>query len=1023
MKTKFSGILTLFLAFVVQLTFAQEKTISGVVSDDQGMPLPAATVLVKGTSNGTSTDFDGNYSITANAGDVLVFSYVGYANKEVAVAASNSISVTLQPDNTLDEVVVTALGIKRKQSEITTANQNVKSEELTQAANPNVVQSLTGKVSGLQINTTSNGVNPNSKVTIRGNNSISGDNSALVVIDGVISNLSVLNNLPPEIIESVNVIKGVQGAALYGDAAANGLITVTTKGGSRKENVSVTFNTSTQFQTVNFVPERQTKYGQGWNGEHINYENGGWGPEFDGSLQPVGLPQEDGTYKMFPYSSLGNDHIKDFFQTGKTFQNSVSVQGGGENGSVLLSLTNVDTEFVVQDDKLRRTTAFFKADRKFGKFTASAAATYYTSSQSNTSAGLFTDLLQTASNIPVTEFSNPKNQYHWTSYYNSPYWLRDNVRGNSSQQVLSAVASLGYELNDNISFLYRASMRYRSLDNLNYTNAYTDQVKIGGGDHTVQSSLSVGDQGVRDFYGDLFANFDYMLTDDISFKANVGFNTQDYRATATSVSGNGLTIPGFYNVSNLTGTPEVSNSEVRTRQVATFGNFDLGYKDYLFLNLTGRYQSRSQLDPSVAAVFYPSAGVSFIPTKAIEGLKSKTLNNLKVYANVSSVARSTVGAYAVNDLYVQPTGFAYGNLNSFTPSRSITDPLLKNEDLFNVEFGFNLGLLNDKITLDFSYYDQTTTDAQFTTTPSFASGASSARINVGEIKTNGFEIDLGFTPINNREKGIKWTNRLSFETNKTVVNKIDGVQNQINLQSGESVGIFAEVGEEFPLIKGTAYERDGQGRVIIDPTTGNPLKSSEFQKLGVNNPDFIIGFNSVFEFKGFKLAATMDYRTGHEFWAGNKDWLSWSGHLVESAENGRRGFIFPNSSVETSPGSGVYTANTGTVTGGTTYTSFLNYYSNEYRDVAENFVLDATAFKVRELALSYTFDGSKLQNMGIKGLTVGVNATNPFVVLPKENRGYHDPEFANTTGNASGLATTGAYPATRTFGMNVNLTF
>ena len=260
------------------------STLSGTVTDESGLPLPGVNIIVKGTTRGTQTDFDGNYSITANTGDVLVFSYVGYADQEVAVSASNTISVSLQLDSQLDEVVVTALGIKRKQSEITTANQNVKSEELSQAANPNVVQSLTGKVSGLQINTTSNGVNPNSKVTIRGNNSISGDNSALVVIDGVISNLSVLNNLPPEIIESVNVIKGVQGAALYGDAAANGLITVTTKGGGKKENVSVTFNTSTQFQTVSFVPERQTKYGQGWNGEHINYENGGWGPEFDLSL-------------------------------------------------------------------------------------------------------------------------------------------------------------------------------------------------------------------------------------------------------------------------------------------------------------------------------------------------------------------------------------------------------------------------------------------------------------------------------------------------------------------------------------------------------------------------------------------------------------------------------------------------------------------------------------------------------------------------------------------------------------------
>jgi TonB-linked SusC/RagA family outer membrane protein len=1023
MKTKFSGILTLFLAFVVQLTFAQEKTISGVVTDDNGLPLPAATVLVKGTTNGTSTDFDGNYSITANTGDVLQFSYVGYSTMEKTVAASNTVSVSLVPDNELEEVVVTALGIKRKESELTSSTQNVKAEELTQAANPNVVQSLTGKVSGLQINTTNNGVNPTSKVTLRGNSSISGDNSALVVIDGVISSLGVLNNLPPEIIESVNVIKGSQGAALYGSQAANGVIIATTKGGGKKERIEVTFNSSTEFQVVNFVPQRQTKYGQGWNGGHVSYENGGWGPEFDGSLQPVGLPQADGTYKVFPYESLGNDHIKEFFKTGTTFQNSVSVNGGDETGNVLLSLSNVDTEFVVEDDVLNRTTAFFKANKKFGNWSADAAVTYYTRKQSTTSSGLFTDLLQTASNIPVTEFSQPLNQFHWTSYYQSPYWLRENVRNNNRGQYFNAVGSLTYKINDNINLLYRANITTVSADNLSYTNGYVDEIKIGGGDHTTQSRLDINDSGSRSYYGDFLANFNYDLTSDLTFGANVGFNSQDFRSTSTSVGGDNLTIPGFYNISNVTGIPDVNNFESRRRQYAVLGNFDFGFKDYLFLNLTARndWVSTLNVDAGNESFFYPSAGLSFIPTKAFDNIKGKTINFMKVYANYAKVGRSSVGAYDINDTYVQPGGFAYGGLNSFIPSRSQTDPLIQNEFLNTIEAGFNLGFFKDRLTLDFSYYNSTTDNAQLDTTPSFTSGISTATINIGELETKGFEIDLGFTPIDNREIGLKWTNRVSFETNKTVVNKLDGQQDQVALQSFNAVGIFAEVGEEFPLIKGTAYERDDQGRVLIDPTTGNPLKTAEFQKLGVNNPDYIIGLNTQLQYKGFKLSATMDYRTGHQFWAGNKDWLSWSGHLVESAENGRRGFIFPNSAIETAPG--VYEANNSVITGGTTYTSFLNYYSNEYRDVTENFVLDATAFKVRELALSYSFNGDMLKNMGIKGLTLGVNARNPFVVLPKENRDYHDPEFANSSGNGSGLAVTGQYPATKTYGVNLNLTF
>ncbi len=1025
MKTKFSGILTLFLAFVVQLTFAQEKSISGTISDENGLPMPGVSIAVVGTSNGTQTDFDGKYSLSVSTNDVLRYSSVGYKSVDKTVGASNDISFSMEVDVTaIDEVVITALGIKRKESQITSANQNVKAEEITQASNPNIVQSLTGKVSGLQINTTSNGVNPTSKVTLRGNSSITGSNSALVVIDGSISSLGILNNLPPDIVESVNVLKGAQGAALYGSQAGNGVIIVTTKGGSEKDRIEVQVNSSTDFQVVNFVPQRQNKYGQGWNGDHVTYENGGWGPEFDGTLQPVGLAQADGSYILAPYSAI-EDNIKDFFNTGTTFQNSVSISGSGPGGSILLSLNRVDTEFVVQGDDLKRTTAFLKATKKFGKFNADAAVTYYTRGTSTTTSGLFTELLQTATNIPVEQFSSPLNQHHWTSYYRSPYWMRENIRRNIDSQYFSGNAALAYEINDNITVSYRANLQMLSQDRLSYTNAYVDQIQVGGGDHTTNSRLDVRDFGNRTFYGDLRFDFNYDLTEDITFSANVGYNSQDFRSTQTDVGGDNLTIPGFYNISNITGTPSVFNQSFKNRSQSLFGQVDLGYKDYLFLNITGRNDWRSTLDPSVNSVFYPSVGLSFIPTKAIEGLKGETLNFAKLYANYSRVGRTNVGTYAINDLYGQPGGFPFGGINTFVPNGNVTDPLLQNELVDNFEVGFNLGFFKDRLTLDFSYFNTITTDADLNTTPSLASGASSARINVGEFETNGFEIDLGFTPIKNTDIGLEWNNRLSFATNKTVVNKITDNSDSVALQSFGAVGVFAEVGKEFPLIKGTGYERDPQGRVIIDPNTGNPLKTAEFIDLGVNNPDFILGLSSSLSYKGFKLSAVMDYRTGsnYKFWAGNKDWLSWSGHLVESAENGRRGFIFPNSSVETSPGSGVYEANTGVLTGGTTYTSYLNYFSNEYRDVTENFVLDATAFKVRELALAYTFDGDALKNIGINGLTLGVNARNPFVVLPKENRSYHDPEFANTGGNGSGLANTGAYPATKTFGFNVNLTF
>ena len=342
------------------------------------------------------------------------------------------------------------------------------------------------------------------------------------------------------------------------------------------------------------------------------------------------------------------------------------------------------------------------------------------------------------------------------------------------------------------------------------------------------------------------------------------------------------------------------------------------------------------------------------------------------------------------------------------------------------EFGINLGFLNDRITLDASYYSTKTTDLITRQSTSAGSGISSVLTNIGQMTTTGYEIDLGFTPVKVSDfnnLGLKWENRLAYSHTKSIVDKVSESANEVALQNftGAGVGIFATEGEEFPLIKGIAYERDDQGRVLIDPVSGNPIRTTDYKILGKATPDHVINYNTAVEFKGIRLAAVMDYRTGHQFWSGTKDWLSWSGHLYESAENGRNGFIFPNSAVETSPG--VYTENTSVVTGGTTYTSYLNYFSNEYRAVVENFVLDATAFKVRELSLSYSLPESMIEKTGLTSLRLGVNARNPFIVLPKENRNYNDPEQSRSSGNDQGLAVTGQYPATRTFGFSLNASF
>ncbi|WP_055442887.1 SusC/RagA family TonB-linked outer membrane protein [Lacinutrix himadriensis] len=1037
MKTKFSGILTLLLAFVVQFTFAQGKTISGTVSDENGLPLPTATVIIKGTTTGTSTDFDGNYSIAANQGDVLIFSYVGYANQNQTVGASNKMDVSLQPDNSLDEVVITALGIKRIKDELTTATKVVKAEELTQAESPNIVASLTGKVSGLQINMTNSGVNPTTRIVLRGIRSITGNNEALIVVDGAISTASYLQALDPKTIESVNVLKGANGAALYGSRGGNGVIIVNTKKGSDDEDkFKIDISSSVTLENIAFLPERQTSFGQGWTGEQYTYENGSWGPAFDGSLQPVGLPNADGTYNYYPYTG-DKDNIEEFFQTGVTYQNSVSLSAGKSDSYINLFIGNQDSEFIIANDTYKRNTFSFKAGKKLGKFSVSGNATYIASKQKSAtgaidadglSAGsIFEGLLETPTNVVVSDYSDGSNETHWNGYYLNPYWTRDNSRIQSDRDRINATAEVGYEVNDNINVIYRANALISQQGYYRNQNKYEDPdyiEDIVGSKRIAPSYYRTYNNNVRDIYSDLFVNFDYMLTDDISFKSTVGQNITDSRTKYLNVSGYDLTVPGFANLDNISTTPSNVDTSTRSRAIGVFGSIDLGYKDFLYVTATGRNDWTSVLDQENRSFFYPSVGVSFIPTKAFPAIKGNILNYAKLSANWVKVGSADVQPYDINATYVAPAGYPFNGVNSFIQSTSATDQLLQNQFVTSTEFNLNLEMFKRMVTIDASYYTGNSTEQIIGTTPSYTSGLASATINIGETKSTGFEVDLGLNPIKAKQKGdLDVQLNFSYSTNKTTVESLTSNANQLAIVDYNiGLGIFAVEGEEYPLIKGTGYARDDEGHVIINAATGNPEKSAEYVNLGKTTPDYILGFSPTVSYKGLRLTAVMDYRTGHSFYSSTKAELARSGYLTESVETGRNGgFIFPNSVIETSPG--VYAANTSVHTGGDSYASYVGYYTEQYQTTPENFILDATAFKVREIALSYSLPEKLLSQTAITDLTLGVNARNLFSKFADENQGYNDPESSNSSGNDVGIAALSQYPSTRFYGFSVNLSF
>ncbi|WGD33769.1 SusC/RagA family TonB-linked outer membrane protein [Olleya sp. YS] len=1023
MKTNLNRILTLFLLMTINLSFAQNRTISGVVSDENNLPLPSATVVIKGTSEGTSTDFDGNYIIEANEGDVLVFGYVGYADKEIAIGNDDTINVSLSLDNTLDEVIITAVGIKRKPDEITTAYENLKAEEIVAANNPDAVQSLAGKVSGLQINTTNTGVNPSTTISLRGTRSLSGSNSALVVIDNVISSATILSDLDPEIIESINVIKGPNGAALYGSRGGNGVIVVTTKKGTKnKGKLNINFSSTVTFEDIAFLPQLQDRYGKGYWGEVDAFDQGSWGPEYDGSIQPVGLPYPTVTdFRYAPYE-FRKDNMKDFFNTGVALQNTVSASGGDSEGFYSLTANRRKTDGIIGQDTYKKDFLALSAGKTFNKFSISGNVRFTNEDQS-VSNGVYGQLAQLPSDVNVRDFDSGSNTDHWTAFGDSPYWVRNNQRSNSDNVRSDLSAELSYKFNDNISTILRSNVVTNSGKSIQYVNDYVAEYTITGDARDIQSSLAVSSSNSRTLYTDLITNFNYQLTDDIELKSLIGFNTTESKGFSQTTSGDILTLPGLYTVENISSGITVSDFSSKRRQQAVFANVDLSYKDYLYLNLTGRQEWDSRLQSPGRSLkdigfLYYSAGASFIPTKAFPEIKSDFLNKIKISGGYVKTANiSALGAHDLYDTGFRPSAFPYpGGVNSFLIPSSTFDNAIEPEFINTYEVNLNLELLKrggtPRITLDGSYSFYTNDNQILSASVSSATSVFSAGVNVGETETNAYEVDLGLTPI--KTDNMRWNLNFGYASQKTIANKI--TEDSDILGSG-SPGIYAVQGEEFPLIRGSAYERDDQGRVVLNPD-GSPRTASGLKILGKTTPDYILNFNTEFSYKGFKLSATADFRTGHVFYSNIYNNLTGQGRSFITAENGRGYFVFPNSTVL---GSG--TTNTSTLTGPSyggpsqyaQYQSFIQ--SGDFTGVDENFILDATAFKIREIALSYTLDRKFLDNTFLDGVSVGISGRNLITILPKENRRYNDPEIG------SGIGGYGQTPPTRFYSMNVKFNF
>ena len=1027
---------TLLLAMFMlglQVLFAQTREITGVVtSGEDGMPIPGVSVIVKGTTLGTVTDMDGRFAlqVPTDAQDV-VFSFVGMASQEIAIAGRNTINIVMQPQAIgVDEVVVTALGIKREKREVTYQTQKVGDQELNIIAPTRAASALAGKVAGLQINVQNNGVNPTTQILLRGLRSISGDNTALIVIDGSIASQGAFDALNPNDIADISVLKGATAAALYGSSAGNGALIVTTKAGQAGQKFTVGLNASYTMDKVAYMPDFQTEYGTGWEGAYDNVENTNWGPRFDGTLRQIGPTFPEGyglETQMVPYAPV-KDNLLNFFNTGQTFNNTLYLSGSNENSTFYISIGDQRADGIVPDDTYQRNTIRVNASKKMGKVELSASTSFFTD-KSDVVGGTIGDqdrplywfILNTAANIPLSTYKDWDNPLsygyadnYFNAYYQNPYWAIGTNRNIDESNRLVGNFNMSYDILDWLNFTARAGINNVWGNGKNWRAAQTYNADLQPSAGAVSSFVEDSEFQTKTYTGDALLSGNFEFLTDFTLKSILGATVYatDYRGS--TIRANNLSIPGFYDISNGTGSLVGSVDESIKRYYGFFGDFTLGFRNYLFLNFSGRNDWTSTLAKGNNSYFYPAVGASFVVTDAIQALKDNPVLSFAKLTLSNSTVYNDLAPYRINETYSQHVSFPFGSVNGFYLSPTAVDANISKEKINTTEVGLNLGFLQSRMWLDASYYNTITSDLITFTTPSITSASTSFLTNIGELQGKGFELTLGGTLLQARD--FKWDINVNYSSSETVVNEIYEGLDEVAVTTTGQYGIYAVVGEAFPQMKANVYKRDPQGRIVVDAASGHPITEAELALLGKTTPDYIVGLNSSVSFKGFTVSATMDYRTGHVYYEQGSDAMEFTGRSMASVSANRQDFVIPNSVIETSPGVFVENKNI-PVAGGR-----QSYWTDVYNDVKSNYVKDATALKLRELAVTYELPANLVRKTPLSKVSLGFIGRNLMTWLPAENR-FSDPEFNNTNSNAIGVGGYFQSPPTKSLGFSLNVEF
>jgi TonB-linked SusC/RagA family outer membrane protein len=1037
-------IYTLVVLFSMSfVAIGQGRIIKGKVSDPNSTPMEGVAIRLQSkTASATLTNAKGEFSIKADNGDVLLLTYVGYQAEKVKVTASTSeLNLVLNTMvNTMDEVVVTAGGIKTKKKELGNASTLVRSDALMAGKSVTVAGGLQGKVAGLQINATGGGVNPSFRIVLRGQRSLTGNNEALIVLDNIIVPNEVLSNLNPEDVENVNVLNGAGASALYGSSASNGAIIITTKKGKKGINAISIANT-TSYESVAFFPKFQTGFGAGgttygYNTTFSNLENQSYGPAYDGSKRLLGSPLEDGSQDSAYYSY--NPGHKKFWETGVTNQTDFSLSSGDENSTFYFSGQYVGVTGTTPGDKYNRTVVRLNGTRKVGEKINIAYNTSYTQNRydiTTQTGSMYGNMLNMPAHVDITRFKNWRTDKFanpigfYNPWYQNPYFSADNYRQGIRNDYLTANVEIKFTPIKTLDIVARQGITTRNTSNKSWNGEfiYTDYSK-----HTQYSSKADIAGNVADGAGyttNLLTDFFFQHTkkfNDFSTTLIGGIQWRQDQTKSVNVSASGLVIPDLYNVSNGVGTPGASESNAMARQLGTYADFRVGYKNYLFLHATGRQDKVSVLAKKNNTFFYPAVDVSFIATDALPALtENGVISYLKLRGGWSKVGQvnlgGSFGAYQLLPTFSAGAGFPYGSLPGYTVGNTLVSNDLKPEVTKGYEVGFDLNLFKDKITTSVTYFNTTTDNQTVNTSVSNATGYTGLRTNTGQTSSKGFEITAHATPVNNTN-GWKVTFGGNYTYLDNNVNFISADLPRLALATyTDNAGSYAVAGRAFPVIMGFDYNRDAQGRVIVNAVTGLPTKSDTISVLGSAVAKHKLGLDFSVGFKNLKLTALVEYRGGYEAFHSMGSEMDWSGTGYRTTLYNRESFIFPNSSYWNGT---QYVANTNvSIANGNGNNGFWSDGIN--REVTSNYLTSGAFWKLRELAISYDLPTSFVaKSKFIKGVNLSVQGRNLFVIMAKDNY-YTDPEYSDAGSGSNGMGLTGISqtPPSRYYGATIRFKF